>query len=432
MEMPELKAAAEVRGGLHLEAAVTAAAEGRQLSEEEVRAHFVTSENPRTLAMAHAYYQPIPLQVGPFEVRGYTEFETVVGAVLEGERGLWSVVALVDPADGDRLIGAITVPTPPQLAMRALDEEADAAAARAINLEAPIQMGETLVVYDPGDDLFASERLMGTSRGFVAEYEGSPVAFIATVSQPVRVGDETMAVDYIHRQRVAPAAQRMGVRGATQWAALVSSPAGTKSWMALMHRDNDAIIRLFPPALFLPVEPERISIGTAAHRGDALGRRATAADAGRLVELLNGTHAGEQLFVPYTAASLEERLSRAPDLYSWESFLVSDRAAIGVWSGAYGVRRQTGEATSAGMRALVLDYGFEAGAEDEFVALLRSACAELADGGDTEVTLMSSAGGAAHEELMALSERVDGYKLISGGALAELEPGPVYIDQMYF
>ena len=154
MEMPELRAAAEVRGGVHLEAAVLAAQAGRQLSEAEVRAHFVTSANPRTVAMAHAYYQPIPLQVGPFEVRGYTEFETVVGAVLEGERGLWSVVALVDPDDADdRLIGAIAVPTPPQIALRALDETADAAAVAAINGEAPIQMGETLAVYDPGDDI---------------------------------------------------------------------------------------------------------------------------------------------------------------------------------------------------------------------------------------------------------------------------------------
>ena len=41
-----------------------------------------------------------------------------------------------------------------------------------------------------------------------------------------------------------------------------------------------------------------------------------------------------------------------------------------MWAGAYGVERRTGDEATSGMRALVLDYGFEAGAEAEFVALL--------------------------------------------------------------
>ena len=55
--------------------------------------------------------------------------------------------------------------------------------------------------------------------------------------------------------------------------------------------------------------------------------------------------------------SLRERLSRAPDSYSWSSFRISGRACVGVWAPKIGVIRRERAAERRDVRAFVLDYG---------------------------------------------------------------------------
>jgi hypothetical protein len=54
---------------------------------------------------------------------------------------------------------------------------------------------------------------------------------------------------------------------------------------------------------------------------------------------------------------LRERLARALDSYIWSSFLISERACVGVWAPKMGVIRRERGVERRDMRAFVLDYG---------------------------------------------------------------------------
>ena len=64
---------------------------------------------------------------------------------------------------------------------------------------------------------------------------------------------------------------------------------------------------------------------------------------------LNAFHGGEEMFVPYTEASLAARLARAPDLYGWERVWLAEGAVIGVWPAG---RHLPGTAATAMARPL--------------------------------------------------------------------------------
>jgi len=433
LKIPALRPANEIRGGAHLEWLIAAADAGQPVEPAELLQHIAAKPEPNSIAMAHTIYLMIKPQIGEFTVRGFYEFESGGGAVVDGERGAWNLVWFLDPEDG-RVLGGTPTNLPENVTLRTVTA-ADSGVVAEINRQSPIIMGDETTVYDT-DDLFAAERLMGTSRAFIAEYEGNAVGLSAGVGVPMRIGDETGVFNYIHRTRVVPAGRGLGVQGALVWATLASTPPGFAGGFALVHRSNDAMLRLYPKSLVMPSEPERLSFDVQAlaeRAGDIEMRASSADDAPRVVELINGTHDSEQLFPPYTEASFAERLSRDANLYGWDQLRLSDRAVIGIWSNAYRVHRTLGDRSTEDQRALVLDFGFEPGAEDDFMALLASTCRELAARGDTELTLLTSPDAPAYDRLRPLATRVDGYTMIAGGiALAGLEPGPAYIDQLYF
>lgn len=433
MEIPALRPASEIRGGAHLEWLLAAAAAGQPVDPAELMQHIAAQPTPSSIAMAHTIYLMIKPQVGEFTVRGCYEFESGAGAVVDGERGAWNLLFFLDADDG-RVIGGTPTNLPPDISLRAVTE-ADAEVLAEINRQSPIVMGDETTVYDT-DDLFAAERLMGTSRAFIAEHDGESIGLSAGVGVPMRLGSETGLFNYIHRTRVVPSGRGLGVQGALVWATLASTPPGFVGGFALVHRSNEAMLGLYPPALLMPSEPERLTFDVRAlaeRAGELKGRSTSASDAARVIELINGTHDSEQLFPPYTEAGFAERLSRDASLYGWDQLRLSDRAVVGIWSNAYRVHRALNDDTSEDQRALVLDFGFAPGTEDEFMALLASTCVELAERGDTELTLLTSPDGPGYELLRPLATRVDGYAMMAGGMLlAGLEPGPVYLDQLYF
>jgi hypothetical protein len=179
--------------------------------------------------------------------------------------------------------------------------------------------------------------------------------------------------------------------------------------------------------------PERLVVDTASAAATGIGRPATAADAARLVALLNDTHGEEELFCPYSLDGLRERLSRAPDSYSWSSFLVSERACVGVWAPQMGVIRRERGVETRDVRAFVLDYGCMSDGLGELVALANDWRARLCAEGTTELSIFTSAGSRGAAELTALAKRREPYVV-----LCAIPPGEhvkergVYIDQLYF
>jgi hypothetical protein len=114
-------------------------------------------------------------------------------------------------------------------------------------------------------------------------------------------------------------------------------------------------------------------------------RPARAADFARCAELINRTHAGRDLFVPYTPERLTERLS--PDVpsgapappYGIGDFFVIARggqvaACAGLWDRGRDVRehwrhRESGQERTLSITSL-LDMGFAEGAEHDMAALI--------------------------------------------------------------
>ena len=180
------------------------------------------------------------------------------------------------------------------------------------------------------------------------------------------------------------------------------------------------------------VRPERIVIDTQRHTGPPVGRPATADDSVRIIDLLNGTHRHEELFAEYTAESLAVRLGRQPDLYSWKHLRIGERAVLGVWPAQLRVLKETGGETTAETRALVLDYGFEEGAEGELVALLQSACGELVRADTTELTIFVTPQSTAYSRLAALAKLIEPYVLqILVPEPDDLAVRGIYVDQLY-
>jgi hypothetical protein len=174
-------------------------------------------------------------------------------------------------------------------------------------------------------------------------------------------------------------------------------------------------------------------IGTSVQAGPMIGRPATPADASRMIELLNSAHEREELYVPYTEETLVTRLTREPRLYSWPHLRVGHRAVVGVWPAHLNVIRTTGDTVDKQDRALVLDFGYEPGGEDELIELLRAERAALAAGGTTELTIFSCEPSTAHARLLALGKRIEPYVLsLYLPEPVDLASRGIYVDQLYF
>jgi hypothetical protein len=370
---------------------------------------------------------------GPFTVVAWRlPSENVCVAELQGEddRG-WSLgVAFVDGVI--RFAPAYLFPRPPGLTYRRV-APADADALAALELATPIITGEVETVYDRSGDYFEAERLM-QGDAFVVERDGAIVGLFATVVHPIRIGGKDLQGVYDHRVRVHPAARRGGVMGLgalARFEAFIGRSAIDVSY-SFVAANNDAVLGQ-PRGPRWPEMAERLVVDTGGSISSGPGRPATPADADRLVALLNDTYGEEEFFCPYSRDSLRERLSRAPDSYSWSSFLISDRACVGVWAPKIGVIRREGGVETRDVRALVLDYGCTADGLDELVALVSQWRAALAAGGTTELSIFTSAGSRGGSALVALAKRREPYVVLCG-----LPPGDrvkergIYVDQLYF
>jgi len=123
--------------------------------------------------------------------------------------------------------------------------------------------------------------------------------------------------------------------------------------------------------------------------GDARGiRKGTRADAARCVPLINRTHKGQDLFRPYSADFLQDRLVDSgwgpkPDfielVYNWNDYYVLEEdakivACAGLWDRGKHVRevwreKATGQTTVIEPTAL-MDFGYARGREDAMARLL--------------------------------------------------------------
>ena len=271
---------------------------------------------------------------------------------------------------------------------------ADALICADIERRCPIVMGDTKVWFDRGADYFAFSRLLEDCTVGLASVDGVPAAISCGAERVVRVGGALKKLVTVSHLRVLPEHQPKGLWGAANsvlnkyW----DHVDGSQAYIAVDNLGMQHGFQGTPDKWDQIVQ--RVELDCAALAGPKAGRAATPADAAEIASRLNAFHDAEELFVPYSAASLAARVTRAPDLYGWDNVWLTDGAVVGVWPAGQALRNvtETGGSQTVSMPGVVMDYAFTPGAEAELEALLRAWCGALAPTGlDTLVIYTSPA-----------------------------------------
>jgi hypothetical protein len=255
--------------------------------------------------------------------------------------------------------------------------------------QSPLDLGDTVLAFDRSPNFFAHQQMQEHVRVLVAEEEGRLVAVVAGAWHDVLIDGQRRRLLYVHQGRTLPEYRRRHI--ATDLvlrAYLLAREEGVEAPYWLISPDNSTSL-----AFNRQINVESWPVDGRVDGFDVAARHPPAREVGglgpddlpRVLELLNATHAGREMFQPYTAESLQRRLQLTPG-YSWQSWrgyrsrhgLV---AAAGMWDFDQSlrmiVRNRAGEALHVSAPAFVLDYGYTEGAEEAmvetFMALMEAA-----------------------------------------------------------
>ena len=364
--------------------------------------------------------------------------------------GEFSIASSISTAKGHKLKLLLEVePSPPHRITKAdlqrhndfklevrKATEADIPALAEIERGCPIVLGDTSMHFDRGADYFAFARLMEEATVGIAFVNDQPGAVTCGAMHKVRVAGVIHPIVTVVHLRVMPEHQRKGLWGAVNRAFehYWKDVDGSNAYISVNNAGMQHGFINTPNKWSITIE--RVQLATDSLAGPPFGRAATPADASRIVDILNATHEHEEMFVPYTAESLAARLDRAPELYSWPHMRITDRAVVGVWAAGDSLKVITeshGKRT-ASRRAMVLDYGFLPGAENELESLLRASCADLAAQRIDTLSIFTSSPSPGSARICSLGAEVESFNMWSPG-IAE---GPdalrngLYVDAIYF
>lgn len=316
--------------------------------------------------------------------------------------------------------------------------EADGPLLAEIERSAPIVVGATEFCLDRGKDYFAATRLMEEATILLAEVDGVPAGVFCGARHRAPVGGKWRSLLYVHHARILPRFQRLGLGRllARRLAELYGAQIDSQYWyISRGNRRSQA---------FAAAAPNRWSFGpfwlhfdAQACAGPPAGRPASPAEAASVVRVLNESHAGEEMFAPYTEETFAARLCRAPALYGWSDVRLLGGAVLGVWLEGECVctrlRDSSGQETES-RGGLVLDYGCLPGAEADLAALIRGCCAELAARGWDDLSAFTSPGSRLAPTLRALASSATEFDFWTpaipepSGAAAR----GLYVDPVYF
>ena len=313
---------------------------------------------------------------------------------------------------------------------------ADALTMSDLERRCPIELGDTRFWFDRGERYFDFARLTEDCTVGLATVDGAPAAMTCGVRHTVRIGGALKSIVTVSHLRVLPEHQRKGLWGAANRVLEKYWPVvdGSSAYIALDNAGMQHGFRHTPDKWPTPLHRLRLSCARLA--GPAFGRAATPDDAATIVARLNAFHGDEEMFVPYTEERLAARLTRAPDLYSWDKVWLADGAVMGVWPAGRAMRVVTerGGVQTHSDPGLVLDYAFAPGAEAAFEGLLRAWCGWLAARGMDQLTIFTSPQGPGADLLTSLADEVEPYNMWSPGIPVPdgAETRGLYVDPVHF
>jgi hypothetical protein len=315
--------------------------------------------------------------------------------------------------------------------------EADAPVLAEIERRCPIVLDDRTITFDRGDDYFAFARLMEEVTVGLGFVDGVAAAINCGAMRTVLVGGKATPMMTAIHTRVLPEHQKKGLWGAVSRILGEKYQLGAIGSQGFVSVSNAAMQRGFAntPNKW-PVQALRCQLSCEKLAGPPVGRVAGPQDAARIVELLNGCHEGEELYLPYTAETLAARMARAPEQYSWERLSITNGAVVGVWPAGESIQVivERGGEQAVSRRGLVLDYGFGDGAEGELEALLRAWCGWLAERGFDTLSVFTSERSPGYEKLHGLAAEVDAFDMWTPGIAVPsgAEERGLYVDQIYF
>jgi GNAT superfamily N-acetyltransferase len=262
---------------------------------------------------------------------------------------------------------------------------ADNEALLELERNSPLDLGEVELSMDRSPHYFASLALQDDARVMLAEEGGRLVGVCAAAWHRAPLLGEPRALLYVQKGRVRPEFHRRRISSVLVWALLESWPARGKPFDSaywLVSADNEASLTaverggLHP----WPKEIHLVDLDTeAGPQGEIAAVRLGPDRAQEVVALLNRTHAGKELFAPYSEERLQGRLGRIPE-YGWQNWWgIEERtgrlvAVAGLldlgrwWRMTRRVKASGEETTSSG--AAVFDFGYADGGERQMVELL--------------------------------------------------------------
>jgi hypothetical protein len=263
----------------------------------------------------------------------------------------------------------------------------------------------------------------------VVEDDGGIVAVAGAVAVPTMIAGVRYSLTFSNHYRVHERARGRGLLGAL--GASVENPFRniSEGTISVVHGSNTHAvdIRTFP----WKAGGCRAVLDCSKIAGEPAGRPATEADSEDICGMINNAHRGQEWFIPYTPNDLRERLSRSPPAYNWQSFRITNRAAVGAWLSGEKRRYVFDDREWTEVRGVVLDYGFADGGLGDLELLLRSLAVDALISGITHLTLFTAKQAPAYPTLQRLSENIEPYFV----SCTIPEPGDaesrgVYIDQV--
>ncbi len=314
--------------------------------------------------------------------------------------------------------------------------ETDAHILADLERRCPIELGDTKIWFDRGKDYFAFTRLMEEFSIGLAFVDDEPAAVSCGARHTVRIGGVLHPLLTVSHLRVLPEHQRKGLWGAANRTLDKFWPKvdGSNAYISVDNLGMQHGFRNTPNKW--PVTLLRLQLDCAGLKSSESGRMATPNDAEALVAMLNAFHGDEEMFSPYSAERFGARMGRAPEQYSWDKILMTEKALVGVWPAGDSLRvvTETGGKRTESERGVVLDYAFMPGGEEDFEKLLRSWCAMLAARGMDRLTIFSSRNSPGVDLLRRLASETEEFFMWSPGLAvpAGADTRGLYVDPVYF
>ncbi len=401
----------------------------------EVARRFAEPESDEKERVEWAAFAARMGEILKLELEAYSDFSLVARIETSKNQG-WRLKLEVEP-ERDHRISRLDWERQFEFKLDVRDATpADAPILADIERRCPIVLGDTKVYFERGTDYFAFARLMEEYVIGIASVDGVPAAVTCGAKHTVRIAGVDHPIVTVIHLRVLPQHQRKGLWGAAN-RVLDRFDDNTDGSNAYISVNNAGMQHGFvnTPSKW-NITVLKMQLSAAKRAGSPLGRAATSKDAAAIVAMLNTFHAREEMYVPYTIDSLTARLERAPELYSWGNIRMTPRAIVGMWPAGDSlcvVTDKDGETTRS-RRGVVLDYAFASGGEEEFVGLLRSACASPGDRNIDALSIFSSPASPGIEVIRSLADEVEEYNLWTPGLAVPSNAAErgLYVDPIYF